>query len=267
MQPVIASADLDAALARAADGLRRAGRVAALTGAGVSAESGLATFRGGGGLWEGHAVEDVATPEAFRRNPELVWRFYNARRAGLRAAKPNPGHLALVDLEKRWGERFTLVTQNVDGLHQAAGSVRVLELHGGLARVRCTGCKEVADRIGEALPDLPLCASCGELLRPDVVWFHEMLPEGVWRTACEAVEACECFLVVGTSAVVYPAAGLIDMARALGASVIEVNLEPAAQAAGVIGLYGRSGEVLPRLVQRLDAVGAGDPAPGRGRAG
>jgi NAD-dependent protein deacetylase/lipoamidase len=256
MQPRLDPDDLDAALARAADGLRRAGRVAALTGAGVSAESGLATFRGGGGLWEGHPVEDVATPEGFRRNPELVWRFYNARRAALRAAKPNPGHLALVDLERRWGDRFTLVTQNVDGLHQAAGSRRVLELHGGLARVRCTGCKAVADRGGEELPALPRCGDCGELLRPDVVWFHEMLPGQVWRAASEAVEACDCFLVVGTSAVVYPAAGLIDMARVLGACVIEVNLEPAARAAGVIGLYGKSGEILPRLVQRLgDSVG------------
>jgi NAD-dependent protein deacetylase/lipoamidase len=252
MHPAVETCDLEAALARAADGLRRARRVAALTGAGVSAESGLATFRGGGGLWEGHAVEDVATPEAFQRNPELVWRFYNMRRAGLRAARPNPGHLALVDLEKRWGERFALVTQNVDGLHQAAGSRRVLELHGGLARVRCTGCEVVADRAGEALPDMPRCGACGELLRPDVVWFHEMLPEGVWRSACEAVETCECFLVVGTSAVVYPAAGLIDMARALGACVIEINLEPAAKTAGVIGLYGPSGAVLPRLVQQLD---------------
>ena len=256
MQPRVDPGDLDAALARGADALRRAGRVAALTGAGVSAESGLATFRGGGGLWEGHPVEDVATPEGFRRNPELVWRFYNARRAALLAARPNPGHLALVDLERRWGDRFTLVTQNVDGLHQAAGSRRVLELHGGLARVRCTGCKAVADRAGEELPALPRCRDCGGLLRPDVVWFHEMLPEGVWRAACEAVEACDCLLVVGTSAVVYPAAGLIGTARALGACVIEVNLEPAARAAGVIGLYGKSGEILPRLVQRLcDSAG------------
>jgi NAD-dependent deacetylase len=252
MHPVVDDGDLDEALPRAADGLRRAARVAVLTGAGVSAESGLATFRGAGGLWEGHPVEDVATPEAFRRNPELVWRFYNARRAALRTARPNPGHLALADLERRWGERFALVTQNVDGLHQAAGSRRVLELHGGLARVRCTGCKVVADRAGEDLPDLPRCGACGELLRPDIVWFHEMLPDGVWRAACEAVEACDCLLVVGTSAVVYPAAGLITMARALGGGVIEVNLEPAAETAGAIGLYGKSGEILPRLVQMLD---------------
>lgn len=257
MQPVVDDGSLDASLTRAADGLRRAGRVVAMTGAGVSAESGLATFRGGGGLWEGHAVEDVATPEAFRRNPELVWRFYNARRATVRAARPNAGHTALVDLEKRWGERFTLVTQNVDGLHQAAGSRRVLELHGSLARVRCTGCKkELDDCLDEELPDLPRCDGCGHLLRPAVVWFHEMLPEDVWRDAARAVTESNCFLMVGTSAVVYPAAGLIELARGLGACVIEVNLERAARGDDLIGLYGPSGEILPRLVQRLD----GSPA-------
>jgi NAD-dependent deacetylase len=253
MHQAIDNGALESALAQAADGLRAAERVAVLTGAGVSAESGLATFRGGGGLWEGHPIEDVATPEAFQRNPELVWRFYNARRTALRAAKPNPGHLALAALEKRGGERFTLATQNVDGLHQAAGSQRVLELHGSLVRVRCTGCKAETERPSDDLPDLPRCAACGELLRPAVVWFGEMLPEDAWRAACEAVEACQCLLVVGTSAVVYPAAGLINMAGALGACVIEVNLEPSAKADGVIGLYGKSGEILPRLMRMLDA--------------
>jgi NAD-dependent deacetylase len=252
MHPVVEAGPAEA-LARAADALRRAERVAALTGAGVSAESGLATFRNSGGLWEGHAVEDVATPEAFQRNPELVWRFYNARRSALRAARPNAGHAALAELERRWGDRFTLATQNVDGLHQAAGSRRVLELHGGLARVRCSACRAVTDRAGEDLPGLPRCGACGGLLRPDVVWFHEMLPDGVWRAASEAVEACDCLLVVGTSAVVYPAAGLIGMARAVGAAVVEVNLEPAASVTGLIGLYGKSGEILPRLVRLLDA--------------
>jgi NAD-dependent deacetylase len=258
MHPPVDADELDAALARAADGLRRAGRVAVLTGAGVSAESGVPTFRGGGGLWEGHRVEDVATPHAFRRDPTLVWRFYHARRAALRAVRPNPGHHALVALEERWGDRFTLVTQNVDGLHRAAGSRRVLELHGALARVRCTGCGGVEDRGGEALPELPRCGACGELLRPDVVWFGEMLPEGVWRAAVEAVAACECFLVVGTSAVVYPAAGLIDAARSVGACVVEVNLEPAA-GSGVIGLYGPSGVVLPRLAEALGERGVSTP--------
>ena len=121
--------------------LRKASAAAALTGAGISAESGLPTFRGAGGLWEGHRVEEVATPMAFERNPSLVWRFYNARRAGLRTVRPNAGHEALVRLEERFGsQRFALITQNVDGLHRAAGSRRVLELHGNLARVRCTGC-------------------------------------------------------------------------------------------------------------------------------
>jgi NAD-dependent deacetylase len=244
--------DPDADLERAAGLLRAADRVAVLTGAGVSAESGVPTFRGGGGLWEGHRVEEVATPSAFARNPEMVWRFYNARRAALRTVRPNPGHHALVALEERLGpNHFTLITQNVDGLHRAAGSRSVLEIHGSLARVRCTGCARVEDCPGEALQDLPHCGPCGALLRPDVVWFEEMLPEGVWEKAVTAASACGCFLVVGTSAVVYPAAGLIGTARARGCPVVEVNLEPTAVSHRVdVGLYGPSGEVLPRLVER-----------------
>ena len=252
MHHPIETHDPDADLERAAGLLRAADRVAVLTGAGVSAESGVPTFRGGGGLWEGHRVEDVATPSAFARNPELVWRFYNARRAGLRTVRPNPGHHALVALEERLGlGRFTLITQNVDGLHRAAGSRNVLEIHGSLARVRCTGCGRVEDRPGEALDALPRCGDCSALLRPDVVWFEEMLPEGVWEEALAAASACGCFLVVGTSAVVYPAAGLIGTARARGSRVVEVNLEPTAVSHRVdVGLYGPSGEVLPRLVER-----------------
>src|ERR1043166_6343323 len=144
------------------------------TGAGVSAESGLPTFRGAGGLWEGHRVEDVATPEAFARDPALVWRFYNMRRANLWTVRPNPGHHALAVLEQRWGpERFTLCTQNIDGLHRAAATRPVLELHGNLTRVRCTRCPYSAERPGETLDDLPRCVACQALLRPDIVWFHE----------------------------------------------------------------------------------------------
>jgi NAD-dependent deacetylase len=242
---------LEDALERAVHALRGAERLCALTGAGVSAESGVNTFRGAGGLWEGHRVEDVATPEAFRRDPELVWKFYNARRAGLRTVRPNPGHDALVALERRWTPaRFTLVTQNVDGLHRAAGSETVLEIHGNIRRVRCTGCLRIDDRGLDALPDLPTCADCSALLRPDVVWFHEMLPEAIWRAAAAALGACGCLLVVGTSAVVYPAAGLIDSALELGKAVIEVNPEPAAQG-DVIRLGGPSGQILPRLVRLL----------------
>jgi NAD-dependent deacetylase len=245
--------DLEADLDRAAALLRRAGRVAVLTGAGVSAESGVATFRGAGGLWEGHAVEDVATPEAFARDPALVWRFYNLRRSALAKVRPNPGHHALAQLEDRLaGGAFTLVTQNIDGLHQAAGSRRVLELHGRLSRVRCTACSYLADRPGEALPDLPSCPECGALLRPDVVWFHEVLPHRVWRQACEETERCGCFLVVGTSAIVYPAAGLIRMARSAGAAVLEFNLErTAASSAADVSLFGPSGQLLPEVLRRV----------------
>jgi len=243
---------LEDALDRAAEWLRAATKLVVLTGAGVSAESGLATFRGAGGLWEGQRIEDVATPSAFRRDPALVWRFYNLRRANLGQARPNAGHQALVALEDRFGEHFTLATQNVDGLHRAAGSRRVLELHGSLLRVRCTGCDRVEDRGTEALPDLPHCAACGALLRPAVVWFGEALPMREWEEAQQAAERCDCFLVVGTSAVVFPAAGLIHSARFAGARVIEVNLEKTdASAAADIGLYGPSGELLPQLVERL----------------
>jgi NAD-dependent deacetylase len=240
------------ALDRAAEIIAAAREVTVLTGAGVSAESGLATFRGAGGLWEGHRVEDVATPDAFRRDPTLVWRFYNARRTGLRAVKPNPAHRALVALEDRFGERFTLATQNVDGLHQAAGSRRVCELHGSLREVRCTECDGLWDRGTEPLPDLPRCPECGALLRPAVVWFGESLPPREWELAQEAAERCDCFLVVGTSAVVYPAAGLIRSARSAGARVIEFNLEKTeASHAADVGLYGPAGELLPRLVERM----------------
>ncbi|HEY7424363.1 MAG TPA: NAD-dependent deacylase [Gemmataceae bacterium] len=260
MHPPVDVDDFDTALEQAANGLRRAQRVAVLTGAGVSAESGLSTFRGAGGLWEGHRVEDVATPSAFQRDPTLVWRFYNARRANLRKVQPNPGHRALVALERHFarqtggeeGENFAVLTQNVDGLHQAAGSRRVLELHGSLRRVRCTRCAHLADRGVEELPELPHCPECGHLLRPDVVWFHEMLPADVWQQAAEATVACQCFLVVGTSALVYPAAGLIDAARDAGAAVVEVNLEATiASRRGGLALRGPSGVVLPQLVERL----------------
>ncbi len=247
--------DLTRELRRAAEVLRRAERVAVLTGAGVSAESGVPTFRGSDGLWEGYRIEDVATPMAFKRDPELVWRFYNLRRTNVRGVTPNAGHYALAAMEDRWGsDQFTLVTQNIDGLHRQAGSRHVLELHGNLGRVRCTKCAAIADRGGEDLPALPHCAACGHLLRPDIVWFHEMLPPGVWEDAARATARCQCFLVVGTSAVVYPAAGLIDLARESGAAVIEVNLQTTdACAAGAISLLGPSGVVLPRLVEMIGA--------------
>ncbi len=243
---------LEDALDHAARLLRPAAKVAVLTGAGISAESGLATFRGAGGLWEGQRVEDVATPMAFQRNPELVWRFYNLRRANLATVQPNPGHLALLSLEQRLGGNFTLVTQNVDGLHQAAGCNNVLEIHGSIRRVRCTRCMRITERGVDPLYDMPRCEKCDGLLRPDVVWFHEALPEDIWASATKAVQSCDCFLVVGTSAIVYPAAGLIDVAHMAGTDVIEANLEPSAasERADVL-LLGPSGTTLPELIKRL----------------
>jgi NAD-dependent deacetylase len=264
MHQSISHEDFELALDRAAVLVRAAERVAVLTGAGVSAESGVPTFRDGGGLWEGHSVEDVATPFGFQRDPSLVWRFYNARRAALREVRPNPGHFALKTLEDRLGpDRFALITQNIDGLHRTAGSGNVLELHGNLARVRCTGCERVEDRCGEVLPDLPHCAACGALLRPDVVWFFENLPVDVWREAEALVRECQCLLVIGTSAVVHPAATLVPIARDQGARVIEINLTPTkASQLMDVALHGPAGQVLPRLVEKVtSSPSLRQPAP------
>lgn len=246
--------ELEAALERAARWLRVAERVCVLTGAGVSAESGVPTFRDSNGLWEGHRVEDVASPEGWERNPALVWQFYNQRRANVATVKPNPGHDALVELEKRWGDRFTLVTQNVDGLHLEAGSKNVLEIHGSLRHTRCLGCGAVANRGTEVLGDAPECPQCHGQLRPHIVWFGEGLDDDIWMAAMVAADQCDALLVVGTSAVVHPAASLVPIARRKGATVIEVNLtRTEASAYADIGLYGPSGVMLPKLIEKLNS--------------
>jgi NAD-dependent deacetylase len=239
--------------------LLNARSISVLTGAGVSAESGIPTFRGAGGFWAGGRAEDLATPEGFARDPRKVWAFYNWRRSQLAQCRPNPGHFALARLEART-EDFTLITQNVDGLHQAAGSRKVLEVHGNLWRIRCVGCGRERDAVGEALPDEPRCESCGERLRPGVVWFGELLPEQTFADALAAAARCEVMLVVGTSAVVYPAAGLIAHAKEYGARVIEVNVE-ATEASPFVDLsvIGPSGVVLPALMD--DGRAGGRPAP------
>ncbi len=242
--------DLNDQIEKTAAVLSRANRVAVLTGAGVSAESGVPTFRASDGLWEDHRIEDVANPEGFRRDPKLVWAFYNARRAKVATVQPNPGHYTLAKLEERFGDCFTLITQNIDGLHQLAGSVRVLELHGSLYRTRCTGCRRIENRDLEPLGELPECPGCGALLRPDIVWFHEALPQQIWVDAQYAAIACDVMLVVGTSAVVHPAASLIPIA--INATIIEVNLaKTAASDLAHIGLYGPGGEVLPRVLSLM----------------
>lgn len=228
--------------------LQSAEHVTVLTGAGVSAESGLPTFRSGG-LWESHRFEDVATPEAFARDPELVWRFYNYRRELLSRAKPNAAHAAIRVIQLVRHHGFTLVTQNVDGLHQLAGSTEVLELHGSLRRVRCTNCTWSSESI-EQLPSLPLCA-CGSLLRPGVVWFGESLPAETLLKARKAAGQSGVLLVIGTSAVVHPAAGFIEIGRAAGAFVVEVNPADTEVTKHVHAmLRGDAGRMVPELVAR-----------------
>lgn len=220
-----------------------------LTGAGVSAESGLATFRGPDGLWEGHRVEDVATPEAFRRDPALVHSFYDARRAKLATVGPNSAHEALARLEAQWPGDFLLVTQNVDDLHERAGSKRLIHMHGELASGWCLACEQRFSWSGP-MGEQASCPSCGEtgLVRPDIVWFGEM-PYAMERIE-DALRSCDLFVSIGTSGAVYPAAGFVQTARYCGASTLEINLEPS------LGSHmfdqsrtGKAGDIVPSWVE------------------
>jgi len=222
--------------------------IAVLTGAGISAESGVPTFRGPGGLWREFRPEDLATPEAFANDPRLVWEWYDWRRQKIAAAKPNLGHYALVTLEKRAPE-LTLITQNVDGLHPLAGSRNLLEIHGNLWRTRCLSCREVRDSRETPLARIPPRCPCEGLLRPDVVWFGEPLPTDLLKRAIRAVEACDLMLVVGTSGLVQPAASMADAALDRGVPVVEINLDPTplSERATYV-LQGKAGEILPKLL-------------------
>ena len=201
-------------------------RVVALTGAGISAESGVPTFRGDEGLWRQFRPEELATPHAFAHDPELVWEWYDWRRGLIGACRPNPAHQALADMEARLPD-FTLITQNVDGLHRLAGNRRVLELHGDIWRLRCTRQGTTLLDRTTPLPEIPpRCADCGELLRPDVIWYGESLPEDVLEAAFTASATCDIMLVVGTSAVVQPAATLPLIAKQNGAVLVEINPQP-----------------------------------------
>ena len=244
-------------LRQAASLLKRATRVACLTGAGASAESGVATFRDAQtGLWSKFDPQQLASQEGFAADPGLVWRWYMDRLATVDAVAPNPGHYALAALEARIPD-FTLITQNVDDLHERAGSRRVLHLHGTIAHFRCNRCDAPyllrdADRTAE---QPPTCPHCGDLVRPAVVWFGELLPGDVLEQAWAAAEQCDVMLVVGTSGVVYPAAQLPQVAQQAGAAIIAVNPEPTpiTQRADLF-LAGMSGQVLPQVLAAFDEV-------------
>lgn len=233
-----------------AEWLRGARRVVALTGAGMSAEAGVPTFRDNNGMWKNFRPEELASPEGFARDPLRVWDWYRARRAALALIEPHAGHRVLADWESRF-EAFAVVTQNVDGLHHRAGSTVVHELHGRLDVVRCVSCAERRVGLDDLGPD-PRCA-CGARLRPGVVWFGEMLPEAALEAGWRAAEAAEVCLVIGTSGVVYPAASVAEVAKRGGARVVEINPEPGALAAiADARLRGGAVEALTRLAERVD---------------
>ncbi len=245
--------------ARAAAWIAEAHSLVVLTGAGVSAESGVPTFRGDNGLWRSVDPMSMATPDAFYANPRSCWAWYRWRQALVRECAPNDGHLALAELEQIVPE-FLLATQNVDGLHAAAGSHKLVELHGNLFADRCTGCERVEPAWDAELPTidplnpnsdppLPLCSECGSLMRPGVVWFGESLPEGVMERAAQAASKADVLLVAGTSGVVYPAAGLARITADAGGRVVVVNPNSGAQdEVADLCIRGRSAEVLPALV-------------------
>ncbi len=228
--------------------LKQARSVAVLTGAGVSAESGVPTFRGPDGLWKRHRAESLATPEAFARDPKLVWEWYDWRRSVLSGVKPNAGHYALAELEQRTPS-FALITQNVDGLHELAGSRNALRVHGSIWMLRCLECGLEQEDRRSPLPEIPPRCGCGGMLRPGVVWFGEALSTAVWRAAETAARSCDLLLVIGTSALVYPAAGLAHLAKSSGARVVEINVAETPLSREIDEfILGPSGELLPQLI-------------------
>ena len=235
-------------IAEARDVLTGATNIVVLTGAGISAESGIPTFRGEEGLWQNYRPEELATPDAFWNDPKLVWEWYEWRRNIVKQAKPNPGHYSLAELESET-MNFLLITQNIDGLHQMSGSRNILEMHGNLWQVKCTKCGDIVENHDVPMAELPpRCAKCGDIGRPNVVWFNEIIPMEVIDKSLKAIEDCNVMLIVGTSGVVEPAASMGLVAKQTGKCVIEINLEQTPSS----GLYdftllGKSGEILPLL--------------------
>ena len=236
--------------------LKNAHFVAVLTGAGISAESGVPTFREAQtGLWAQYDPQTLATPQAFRNNPKLVWDWYAWRRELVGQAAPNPGHIALAELENSI-PHFTLITQNVDGLHQQAGSNNIIRLHGSIMETKCFEQGHVVDSWPESDDMPPRCPTCSSLLRPDVVWFGESLPKQAIETAVRAAESCDLFLSIGTSALVQPAASLPLIAQRAGATTVEINPQstPLTQQMDFV-LQGAAGTILPMLVEKLNLRG------------
>lgn len=228
--------------------LSTAKSVTVLTGAGISADSGVPTFRGPEGLWKDFRPEELASPDAFERDPKLVWEWYNWRRELLATKRPNPGHEALVELEQRY-ERFWLITQNVDGLHAAAGSRKLSEIHGNIWKIRCTGCGVVEDNQDVPIEIPPKCPSCYALLRPHIVWFGESLDPEDLQQSYEELRSCEILLIIGTSGLVYPAASFGPMAKDQGAFVAELNLDPTPNSDLVdLSIQGRAKDLIPQLL-------------------
>ena len=232
----------------ARDKLTGAASIIVLTGAGISAESGIPTFRGQEGLWKNFRPEELATPEAFRKDPRLVWEWYEWRRNIVKDAKPNPGHYALAELEAET-HNFTLITQNIDGLHQMSGNRNIVEIHGNLWQVRCTKCGDIVENHDVPMAELPpRCQKCGEIERPNVVWFNEVIPMEVIDRSLKAIEECDVMLIVGTSGIVEPAASMGLVAKQTGKCVIEINLEMTPSSPLYdLTLLGKSGEILPLL--------------------
>ncbi len=231
--------------------LATARNITVLTGSGISADSGVPTFRGADGLWRNYRAEDLATPDAFERDPRLVWEWYNWRRELIATKRPNPAHLAITELERR-APAFWLVTQNVDGLHRDAGSRNLTEIHGNIWKVRCTGCNRVDENRDIPISLLPSCSQCGSLLRPHIIWFGESLLAADLQQCANVLRNCDILFVIGTSGVVYPAAGFAAVAKESGAFVAEINLDPTPQSSLVdVSLQGRAKDLVPRLLDPL----------------
>ncbi|OGP55807.1 MAG: NAD-dependent deacylase [Deltaproteobacteria bacterium RBG_13_52_11] len=229
----------------------RAKKIVVLTGAGISAESGVPTFRGEDGLWRRYRAEELATPAAFEANPQLVWEWYDWRRGIIGKAEPNPGHKAIAEMERIFPS-FSLITQNVDGLHRRAGNTRIIEIHGNLWQLRCVREGRVREDYCCPLPEIPPLCECGALLRPHVVWFGESLDQGDLARAYSLIEECDLLLVVGTSAVVQPVSSFPLMAKQGGAFVVEVNMDPTPLSSFAdASLQGKAGEVLPALLKKI----------------